>query len=1015
MEQLLFWRTWKPADKYLYLFSLILVALTLLWFVVSYVVGIDAVINWEVEKNSQPVNFVVDTFQKFLVDFQYDADAYSIVQSYKASDIQLNITANYLFLAAVIVGFIFLITVSTYLPNTWFFALITPIALYFFSLKLELLEMTTWDYRVPLLAMLLTYLPVAYYFQSFSEKTSLQKRLFVFSILTIIVIGVIAKLAKPALPAMLLANTGMFVPLALSLVFIAYNAHEIIRALLWLVIRAAAGTDKTPYHFLVLCLVYLLNLLYAYFYYTKTIDWDIYFLQPLAILPITIILGVWGFKQRETQYGNLLDFKPQGALLYNSLAIITLATASYAFATGNDPMTEVIEDGIMLTHFGFGFGFMLYVASNFTALLMQNKDVHKVVYKPYRLDFIWVLAVGTLITGAALLRYDFFTFQQAAAGYYNGLGDYYRASGDLKLSEFNYQRAIDYEFQNHKSNYSLATLAKQQGDNETALFHYEKALLKQATPYAYANVATMYLENKKLFDAILKLRAGMEKFPKNGELANNMALVFSQTDVQDSVIYYLGRAKHLAKDENIPEANLFALLTKIKNSKDTDELRKELKINNSVDVIANELVYYNVNKKRFPQSLQPEYVQDSLLQLENLCYLYNYTLNKIGDNDTTMLKLMKDFSKREANIEYVRYLDLAAAFKNRELGNGKMAFHFFEKANDDAYDFDFHKAKLLGMYLFENEQFLQAASYFRKTYYKGFVQGRVYEALALSELDNKSKAIEIWQELTVRQEPEVRFLAHTKLRNLVLDSLKRFDSKTATDNQKYDFLHYNMTNVDDEKFNTVFNAIENPDIRFRIATERVRYYLKMNNLAATESLRNSITGLATNKAELLEELRLLDLALLAKLKRYDDMKKLADEAKFKGLQIGYKTYYQALAADAKNDTLQAEKLFKLALIQIPLEPEVVTSFAQHYNKRNRTLDAYNLLIDNLQLYPEVQYYPPTVYEMYILQALEINFTQDAENALSNLFNLVSKQEYDIFYKIFQQRKKEIEKMTEGWN
>lgn len=1024
MNSLTFWQNWKPANKYLYLFSLALLALTFVWYAVSYYVGFDAVIGWEVEKTSQPVNVIVDSFQKYLIDFNYDADSYAILQTYQATDMKLNITANYLFLTCTIIGFVLLITVSTYLTNIWFFAILSPIVLYFFTLKLELLEMTNLDYRLPMLALMAAYLPLAYYFQSFSEKTSLHKRLAAFSVITLLAIGMIGYFAKPKMTVVLLANTGMAVPLMLSLVFIALNAHEIIRALLWLAIRASTGTSKTTYHFLTLSVIYLANIIYAYFYYTKMVNWNIYFLQPLLVLPISVILGIWGFRQRETQYGNLLDFMPHGALLYNALGIITFGTAAYAFSTANDPMIEVIEDGVMFSHIGFGLGFTLYVLSNFHTILVQSKDAHRVLYKPYRLDYFWVLVIGGLGIGGFLLRSDLFTFQQAMAGYHNGMGDYYRAEGDLKLSEFNYQAAIDYEFQNHKSNYSLASLARQQGDNETAFFHYQKSLIKQASPYAYANVAAMYLNDKKLLDAILKLREGLDKFPKNGELANNMALIFNTTDMQDSVLHYLGRAKFLAKDGTIPEANIFALLTKFKNSKTPDELRKDLKIENSVTMLSNEFVYYNVNRQKFPQSLETNYVKDSILQLENLCYLYNYTLNKVGDGDTTMLRLMYDFNKKEKNTEYIPYLDLAAAFKNRELGNGKAAFHYFEKASDDAYEFDYHKAKLLGMYLFENEQFLQAASYFRKAYYKGYIQGRVYEGLAMSELENKARAVEIWQELAQRQEPEIRELANQLLQVTHPDSLRKFLStslentkriENTEDKEKYYLLHYNMLAVSDDMFNVVFNDIKNPDIRFRIAIERVHYYLKINNLGAAESLRNSITGLGTKNLELIEALRFVDLEMLAKLKRFTELEKLANESKFKGLQIGYKTYYQALVADSKKDTLQAEKLFKLAMIQIPLESEMVTAFAQHYNKRKKTLEAYNILIDNLQLYPEVPFYPPSLYEMYILQALEINFVQDAEDALVKLFSMVSKREYEVFYGIFQQRKKEIEKMEEGWN
>jgi hypothetical protein len=1015
MQSLAFWQNWKPADRYLYLFSFAVLLFTLCWYIVAYFIGNEALMQWEIIKDSHIVKTEIDSFQQYLLNFSFEADNYAISQTYQASPMQINTKTSYLLLGAVVIGLLLVITIATYLSNTWFFALLVPLVLYFVSLHIELKGISQYNRQTPLLLLFMAYMPLAYYFQSFATHVSLRIRLAVFASITCFLAVAISIYSKNTYPAIFLANSGLIVPMALSALFLALNGHEIIRGLLWLVIRAGGGTSgNTHLHFVVVSFVYLLNLLYAYFHYVKGYDWGIFFLEPLWVLPISVMLGVWGFARRQVQYDNLLDFAPKGALLYNGLAIITLATAAYGFSSGNDSLQSAFVDIVMFTHLAFGGSFVLYTLSNFLPLLKQGKDIHKVIYKPYRLDYLWVLIGSGLLIAAAVFYTNYSTYQKMQAAYYNSLGDAYKQEGNLKFSEFEYQHALEYDFGNYKSNYSLAGLAKEQNDYKATLYHYQKCLARTKEPFIYANVSEMYLQNEQFLDALLKLREGIKKFPQSGELANNFALLFSRTSIADSTLFYFEKARQLAADPKVPAANLLYWLSKKNTTVSPDSLHVLIKTEKDATISGNELVIYNQNKRDFNQALQANYLQDSILQPDQLCYLYNYTLNKVGGADTTMLAPIRKYNSKEENAHYTPFFNLALALKHRAVGNGEEAFRYFERSYDESSETDYQKPKLLATYLFENEQFLQAAYYFSKSYFRGNIWGRVYQAFAMTELENRKPALEIWEELRQDKAMEVQLIAKKMLKILHTDSLKKLNTKQLDEQSVYYFVHYNQAIISNDKFNELFGQVQNADLRFLLATERMKFFISLNQPEAAESLRNSFTGLTTSKPELLEQLRLLDLHLLWKLKRFEDMKKLVEEANFQGRHTGYKNFYLALIAEQTNDSLRAEKHFALALKQLPLNPEVPIAFAQYYNKQNKKQAAYNLLIDNIYLYPDYQYYPVALYEMYILQAISLQFTQYAEDALPKLFEISPKQRYDIFYKIYQANKKEIEKLTAGW-
>ena len=97
-------------------------------------------------------------------------------------------------------------------------------------------------------------------------------------------------------------------------------------------------------------MVYLGNLLLIYFHQNGTIDWNIYYLDEFLLLIVSIVLGLWGFKNRQVLYESIMDFHPYGAYLYVVGGIVCFATMGYSFTNSNDPTVENFQDAIVFSH-----------------------------------------------------------------------------------------------------------------------------------------------------------------------------------------------------------------------------------------------------------------------------------------------------------------------------------------------------------------------------------------------------------------------------------------------------------------------------------------------------------------------------------------------------------------------------------------------------------------------------------------------------------------------------------------
>ncbi len=353
-DSFLFWQNWRSPYRPLYLSSLVLLLICLALFATAAVQGTDAVLEWQTQNELQAVPLTLDSFTKGLFNFSVDASSYSIMQRFAPSDMQVNRVVTYLYAALLALSTLLLLSVVTVLPRLWYVGSMAVFILWLASCKLDLLQVFGDTGNLFFISSVVLLVPVSYYIHAFRPDFPFVLRLGIFALLFALLIGVAAFFSRNSHPLFTTLSYGTIVPLVLSALFILMVSPEIMRSCMFLV--SHSGSASSLLHFTLLTIIYLVNLVLRYLYNTQKIDWDILYLNSFFILTISIILGIWGFRKRGTLFSHIVT-DPYASLVYTGLAVLTLATIGYAFATGNDPMIEMFEDIILYSHIAMAIAF----------------------------------------------------------------------------------------------------------------------------------------------------------------------------------------------------------------------------------------------------------------------------------------------------------------------------------------------------------------------------------------------------------------------------------------------------------------------------------------------------------------------------------------------------------------------------------------------------------------------------------------------------------------------------------
>ncbi|MEL7002694.1 MAG: hypothetical protein AAFN93_08140, partial [Bacteroidota bacterium] len=756
MQSLFFWKEWPRPFKFLYTILIATFSAAITWMVYAYFMGVEMFIDWNILADTDRIDATINTFKIGPFTLSTTAENTIFYQRFQGGIPSINAFSYYIFLVTGVICANILFTINTTLSRFWYYVGVALFAYFLVNLKLELLLLFESEFKIGLIVALILFLPTSYYFNVINPSVSFIKRLGVFLGLTAVMAILIQFTATVQSPFFHIATASMANPIAISLVFILLVAHELVGWMVYIITNANTASSKNSLtHFCILALVYLVNLGLAYFHETRAIDWDFLYINLFLLLLISAVLGVWGYQQREEQYGYLFSFLPIGAIFYITMGVCCFVTISHLMTTGNDAGLEVFRDMILYGHIGYGVIFILYIIANFAAPLKNNLKVYKVLYKPTGMPYFTFRLAGTIAVVALFLRANWeVPVNQSVAGYYNSLGDLHRHINEVPLAQQYYKEATEYGYNNHKGNYTLACLLESQEEVENATKHYYNASQKWPSAQSFINLSNLQKKEEGFFEGLFTLKEGLETFHGNPQIQNNLGVLYGETDILDTTLLYLDQS--YTNSQPLAASNILAMVAKNSIRLAPDSILSDYEIANDPISINNRIVLNNNSGK--PENID-YYPADSALSFVEASILYNNSFNHLFDEDSLVTDDIYQYSDLAVNVNFresLHYIISLNHYKNLDINKAFRRLNWLaNRISDNSGKYFNH----VGLWALEQGAPDVAIDHFRWALDVGFEEARLNLAIALTESQNIAGALEIWQSLAESNEVSIKTMA----------------------------------------------------------------------------------------------------------------------------------------------------------------------------------------------------------------------------------------------------------------
>lgn len=978
MENFNFWEKWSKPDAAIYKILLFVFFVSGTAYVALHYTGIDLAYDWQILNNIKPLQVPVKEVNFGIFDFFVEGVNYLNLQEFAGIP-----SGAYERGAVILVGLFFIclaviLTVSTYMSRFWFFVLMGLMIFLLHSLRLENLELFGKPDRTAFILALILFIGPAYYFHAIRENVPAIHRLLTMLSASLVLILLVVFFAATEKPLLAFAGYALIPPVIIAVLFIIIVAHDIVSFFLYIITNNNNEYSKnSDIHFAAITILYLLLLLFTHLYNTRVISWSLIYLDPFLILLISAFLGIWGLKHRSGFYNKILRFEPYGALLYLSMGIICFATIAWFFASANDPIIESFEDIILFTHLGYGIAFFVYVLANFFTLLHHNQKVYRVVYKPIRMPYFTAQLAGFIAALAFFFQSGQASLHQAKSGYYNGIAGYYQSTGNNELAKHYYRQGAIFGYNNHHSNFGLASVFLKENDAENAVYFFHQATRKKPTEYAFVNLSSVYNLNDSYFESLFALQDGLKAFPGSGPIANNLALRYNKINTIDSALFYIEMAKRNVHAAAV--ANEFGIYATNGVYPEADTLRYMYRENDNLELRTHLLALLNrLNEDLDVQGVHPS-MHDTLLNINGYAFLQNYIVNQLDRLDTADLRSLPALIENGGGF-FEPSLTVAQALGNYENGMVYNALDQLLKLwQESTGNKDYYAAMLASIALNEWEPAV-ALQYLQETYHEqadsaGRIDGLMAIAgLAMNDrdlIDSASFALQDVHPFSAMRE-----------------AMKKPFPQGLSDSARFFYvvLNRDVLSVDDEM--EVVKNFTQEELTAATLAFLIQIYLEQKDTALAARYVDLLKALPQHGKEVF--IRGAELKML-----YLDghLDRLFEE--YLGEPGGSeceRLLYEALHDKSRGMEEEAKSKFHRLAGMNPFFEEGVIEAAKYLEVDEDELLSYRILLRAIN-YND---YSPELYQAYIVRAIETGLTSYADDAMVRLQELLDPADFRAF-------------------
>jgi hypothetical protein len=975
-----FWNSWHIDYKrhWYFLIGILFCTIIYAWF--YYVKGAESVIAWEQFQEQKVVEATIHEFSVGPFQFSVPANVYLLFEYFQGGSLQPNTYITYVFVGVIAMAFVYLISIFSALDRFWFLASMGAVILFLVSLRLDVLKMAGLDGRWVTVGVIILYVGTSFYINAFRSHTSFGARFITFLLITIGLGLAIQFLATVPSPFFYLSVTVYVPAILLSVLFILLTAQEIPAGFLYL--TSQSQPSKGMRHFLLIMAIYLLNVCILYAQHTKLIAWDVYFIDAYLLLSIATVVGIWGWKHRETNYGSVMSFYPLGAYFYAALASVTFITLAFLEGNANDAPLQVLRGLIIFCYIGFGLVFLLYILSNFLGITDRNLSAWRVLYKPNRMPYETFRLGGIIIVLGFVFYNNWRTFvYDSFAGFWNAMGDLYVHVGRYDVAGTYYEQGRSYGFGNHHANYAIGYKHAVDFQWEQSHDYYQRSVLFRPTAFAHANNANVYNWEERPFNTIQSLRKSVQQIPNSYELQNNLGFAYGKVHSIDSALYFLTEARQHSSTRKAAETNFVGIVAQEVFPINPDSLTQLFDITYP-GVAANALGLATITRTILSSAVTP--FQKGKLSLHQANLLNNYLLNRaytINDED---LATAEAIARDSMNYSYAEALKAALAHAYYLQGNVNQALQLMSElsyvsaVNQGKYNY------LVGLWLLEQGDAEGAALAFRYALNYNYDHSLFYLAVAETENRNIPDALFLWDSLSTSGTDEEKKLAAT-MKELLTISFN--EALQADDPVKYQFCRYRLSTRDSTLFNILTGSIQSANFKAQSLVEMAMRQADVERISLAKRYINEASQLPVTSQDLKRQIMFNELLLTAQSGDLDELAKRLQGLEFSLDRKLDKLYYEGLLNEAGGDIKKASTTWDKIAHANPFFEDGIIAAAQ-YAKKDTTdaLKSYTILAEAVQ----VNKTSARLWKAYYAEAMERGFDEYAANARAALVRLLQR-------------------------
>jgi hypothetical protein len=978
MLPLVFWRSWPTGIKRWTGFLLTAAALALVFYWWAYFFGESFTFGWYLEQIPETIQLPLQKFILAGFETEINYRHFLILGKFAGGEVQVYPWLHYSAWIFILIGLVVILAVCTTFPRFWF---VFSMAIFIFlitTFEPAQLKLFGTSGNASLIIILVLLIGPAYYLNAFAENSGISFRILIMSAAVTLLIVLVHLFSGISSPAMYLTSQGILLPIVLSLIFIFFVAHEIIYLFLYLITRSNTINSKnSTLHFVAISSIYLAALLISILANIWLFEVGSSVVNAFFILSISAGLGFWNLLRRENLFITVLPSGQLMTLLYLGFALITLITIGIAFSTANDSLIESFEDLILFSHFAFGLTFFIYIIANFFNLLHENQKVYRVAFQPQRMPFFTYRLAGVIVVLAFFFQSGKISYEQALAGRFNFVGDYYLYRGNFSLASQFFQQGSQYGYNNHRSNYALAKLADYQEEENTPRFYFQRAIAKKPTAYAYLNLAREYEEQGKFFDALFTLREAKTKFPENGAVLNALGIIYSRTNLIDSAVYYLDQASGKSFSSEVASANLYAIMARHRLDESSENLQERFSSAEDLAAKANLLVLMNLNQATSTIADAEFLREDSTLNLEEFSFLNNLLLNQGNAVDNDLLDFATS-TQQITNADYQGYLRLAAAYVFIDRLNISKALEIMQQQRYLEAPEPGYTLNLAGLNLLYLQEAARAADFLQEAAETNFPQDPLISSLAYV-LAGMPEALQ--EQLNQFDSlPTEGFLS--RIQKYLMEDQEIF-SAGSDSALFYQSLIFQDRLSHNEQLKT-FHLLAPGPLKNEFALYHVKQFIDNNQYdLATEFLNEAVFDDLHPYLE--KELQQIRLLLHWKNNEFSLLKSNLNQE----INPYFQTFYRGILASQSNDTLSVRLAYDSIAINNPFFEKGILEMSGFYHNHNQDLKAYQILLNAYRY----NVYSPQILKAYITQSLKMGFTAYAEDALESYRLRVNESRY----------------------